>query len=68
VECLRSGAEIKKSQKMRLGDRMLLKTNIEKMSLLRPDTMLMKTNELYGLCYDIYENKGTYTKIPNYVL
>jgi hypothetical protein len=36
----------KKGQKMRHDDHMLLKTNIEKMSVLWLDTMFMKINEL----------------------
>jgi len=57
VAPLSSGGETKKGQKMKRCGRMLLKTNIEKMSVLRPDTMLMKTNELWMLCHDVIEKK-----------
>ena len=36
---------------------MLLKTNVEKMSLCGSATILMKTNELYLLCHDVDEKK-----------
>jgi hypothetical protein len=42
---------------------MLLKANIEKMSVLWLDTMLMKTNELYLFYHDVDENKGNSTRI-----
>jgi hypothetical protein len=57
VACLGSGCKIKKVQKMRRGDRMLLKTNVEKMSVLWLDTMLMKRNELNLFYHDVDENK-----------
>jgi len=53
---------------MRRGDRMLLKTNIEKMSVSGLDTMLMKTNELLLFYHDLDEKKGNCEEILNYVL
>jgi hypothetical protein len=47
---------------MERRDRMLLKANIEEMSVLWLDTMLMKTNELYLLYHDVDEKKGSSTK------
>jgi len=38
----------------------LLKTNIEKMSVFRLSTMLMKRNELNRYFHDVDENKGSY--------
>jgi hypothetical protein len=38
----------------------LLKTNVEKMSVFRLSTMLMKTNELNKPLHDVDENKGSY--------
>jgi hypothetical protein len=37
---------------------MLLKTNVENMSLFRLATMLMKPNELKHSCHDVDEKKG----------
>jgi hypothetical protein len=36
----------------------LLKTNGEKMSIIRLSMMLMKTNDLYPSLHDVDENKG----------
>jgi hypothetical protein len=38
--------------------KMLLKTNVEKMSVSGHETMLMKTNELWFSSNDVNENKG----------
>jgi len=51
---------------MERRDRMLLKTNIEKMSVLWLDTMLLKTNELYLFYHDVDEKKGSQTKSLNF--
>ncbi len=39
---------------------MLLKTHVEKMSVLATPTIFMKTRDLSRLCHDIYETKGSY--------
>jgi hypothetical protein len=48
------------------SDQMLLKTNIEKMSVLGLDTMLMKTSELQSIYHDVDEKEGDscYAEIP----
>jgi hypothetical protein len=38
---------------------MLLKTHVEKMSLLRSAIISMKTNGLFHSCHHVYENKWT---------
>ena len=38
---------------------MLLKTHVEKMSVLATPTIFMKTSDLGRYCHDIYENKGS---------
>jgi hypothetical protein len=42
---------------MELNSINLLKTNIEKTSVFRLSTMLMKPNELWNAFHDVYENK-----------
>jgi len=37
---------------------MLLKTNVEKMSVITLTTMFMKTRYLQGSSHDVYEKKG----------
>ena len=39
---------------------MLLKTHVEKMSVLATPTISMKTSDLSGYSHDIHENKGSY--------
>ena len=39
---------------------MLLKTHVEKMSVLATPTIFMKTRDLCRLGHDIHENKGSY--------
>jgi len=39
---------------------MLLKTNVEKMSVFRLTTILMRTKELKSLSRDVDEKKGSY--------
>ena len=45
---------------MRLNSANLLKTHVEKMSINRLSTMLMKINELNHPLHDVDENKGSY--------
>ena len=48
------------------SDRMLLKTHVEKMSVLGLDTILMKTSELKSFYHDVDEREGDscYAEIP----
>ena len=39
---------------------MLLKTHVEKMSVLATPTIFMKTRDLSRYSHDIHENKGSY--------
>ena len=39
---------------------MLLKTHVEKMSVLATPTIFMKTSDLSWYSHDIHENKGSY--------
>jgi aspartate carbamoyltransferase catalytic subunit len=50
----------KRGGKMQDSLAMLLKTHGEKMSLLCPTTMLMKTNQLKSVSRDVHENKDGY--------
>ena len=43
---------------------MLLKTHVEKMSVLATPTIFMKTSDLSRYSHDIHENKGSYTPQP----
>ena len=43
---------------------MLLKTHVEKMSVLAIPTIFMKTRDLSRLGHDIHENKGSYAPGP----
>ena len=45
---------------MKVSLTMLLKTHVEKMSVSRFATMLMRINELKWPRHDIYDNKATY--------
>jgi len=47
---------------MRLIFPNLLKTHVEKMSVFRLSTMLMKTNEIASSLHDVDEKKGGYQK------
>jgi hypothetical protein len=44
---------------------MLLKTHVEKMSVLCLSTMLMKTHKLDVSLHDVHEKKGGYQKTAN---
>jgi len=44
---------------MKVSYAMLLKTNVEKMSVFRLSTIFMKTNELNTPLHDVDENKGS---------
>ena len=48
----------KGDKKMRQNFLKLLKTHVEKMSIFRLSTILMKTNELGMSFHDVDENKG----------
>jgi hypothetical protein len=58
-----AGAKKKRgTQKMAHAFCKLLKTKLEKMSVFRPSTIFMKTNELNPSLHDIHENKGGYRR------
>jgi hypothetical protein len=45
--------------KMQATPTMLLKTHVEKISVLATPTIFMKTSNLFLYTYDIHENKGS---------
>jgi hypothetical protein len=48
----------KGDQNMGVSTRNSMKTNIEKMSILRPEQKFLKTNELFSFCAEVAEKKA----------
>jgi hypothetical protein len=62
IAARRKGAHKKGELKMKASLAMLMKTNVEKMSVYRSLAILMKTIELKSLSRDVDEKQGSWLK------